>query len=47
MMFDKVYCVYDHYDMTFINGVADYNNSKFYFECIFSDNDDYGQILIN
>ena len=34
-MTEKVYCVYDWWDMTIISGVAEYNNKKYYFKCNF------------
>jgi hypothetical protein len=39
-MFEKVYCVHDYWDMTIINGIADYNRKKYYFNCIFSDDEE-------
>jgi hypothetical protein len=39
-MNEKVYCVNNYWDMTIIEGIAKYNNGKYYFECIFSDDKD-------
>ena len=39
-MFEKVHCIYNFWDMTILSGFADYNNRKYYFNCIFSDNED-------
>jgi len=43
-MTEKVYCVYDYWDMTIIEGIAEYNNGKYYFKCISSieDGNNYG-----
>jgi len=41
-MLEKVYCVKDYWDMTILEGVAGFNNKKYYFYCIFSnENDDW------
>jgi hypothetical protein len=35
-MIEKVYCVNNFWDMTIIEGVTEYNDKKYYFNCIFS-----------
>ncbi|MFV0540976.1 MAG: hypothetical protein ACK5MZ_07020 [Aestuariibaculum sp.] len=41
-MKNKVYCVHNYWDNTILEGVADFNNKPYFFECIFSDlNDDW------
>jgi hypothetical protein len=40
-MNNKVYCVDDFFDNIIIEGIAKYNNEKYYFECIFSNEKDY------
>jgi hypothetical protein len=39
-MTEKVYCVDDFWDMTIIKGIAGYNDKKYYFNCVFSDDID-------
>ena len=39
-MNEKVYCVDNYWDMTIIEGIAQYNNENYFFECVFSDEDD-------
>jgi hypothetical protein len=39
-MNEKVYCVYDLWANTIIAGIAKHNNENYFFECIFSEEDD-------
>jgi hypothetical protein len=39
-MAEKVYCVDDFWGMTIIKGIAGYNDKKYYFNCVFSNNID-------
>ena len=39
-MLEKVYCVHNYWDMTILEGVADFKNKKYHFKCIFSEKDD-------
>jgi hypothetical protein len=39
-MIEKVYGVNSYWDMTIIEGIAGYNNKKYYFNCIFSNDVD-------
>ncbi|MDR2635650.1 MAG: hypothetical protein LBC08_02340 [Campylobacteraceae bacterium] len=44
-MIEKVHCVNNFWDMTIVEGIADYNDKKYYFNCIFSnDIDDWTDI---
>jgi hypothetical protein len=38
-MLEKVYAVNSYWDMTILEGVAGYNGRKYYFNCIFSNDD--------
>lgn len=38
---EKVFCVFDYWDMTILSGVANYENKPFYFEKNFDERDDY------
>ena len=39
-MLEKVYCVQNYWDMTILEGVADFKNKKYHFNCIFSEKND-------
>jgi hypothetical protein len=44
-MIERVYCVNSYWDMTILEGIAGYNDKKYYFNCIFSkDIDDWTDI---
>jgi hypothetical protein len=40
-MTEKVYSVDSYWDMTILEGIAGYNDKKYYFNCIFSNDIDY------
>jgi hypothetical protein len=44
-MMEKVYCVNNYWDMTILEGIAECNGKKYYYNCIFSDKiDDWTDI---
>jgi hypothetical protein len=44
-MAEKIYCVDNFWDMTITDGVAGYNDKKYYFNCVFSEDiDDWTDI---